>query len=127
GRPAGSGRQIQDQPRAAVSGQAAAGDPRCRARRDQARGHCGARVRRPDGDMTAMPIFAAPMRPFALAVALLLAVANATAQDFPRLKAGLWPSLTTTQGREKGEPRPALSGLDDSVQRGVYHRSVGLL
>ena len=66
-------------------------------------------------------------RLLALAFALALSVANATAQDFPKLKSGLWTSTTTTQGREKGEPRPSLLCLDDSVQREMYQMSVGMM
>ena len=65
--------------------------------------------------------------PRLLVLALVLAVANATAQDFPKLKSGLWTSTTTTQGREKGEPRPSLLCLDDSVQREMYQMSVGMM
>ena len=66
-------------------------------------------------------------RVLALAIAFLLSVATATAQDFPKLKSGLWTSTTTTQGREKGEPRPSLLCLDDSVQREMYQMSVGMM
>ena len=63
----------------------------------------------------------------ALALALVLSVANAAAQDFPKLKSGLWTSTTTTQGREKGGERPSLLCLDDSVQREMYQMSVGMM
>ena len=63
----------------------------------------------------------------ALALALLLSVSNAIAQDFPKLRSGLWTSTTTTQGREKGEARPSLLCLDDSVQRDMYQMSIGMM
>jgi hypothetical protein len=74
---------------------------------------------------------AAPSTSSALAVALaasLLAVSTpAAAQEFPKLKAGLWTSITTTQGRDKGEPRPSTLCLDDSVQQDMYRMSVGMM
>jgi len=66
-------------------------------------------------------------RLLALALALVAVAAHATAQDFPKLKSGLWTSTTTTQGRDKGEPRPSLLCLDDSVQREMYQMSVGMM
>ena len=65
-------------------------------------------------------------RLLALALPLLLS-ATAAAQDFPKLKAGLWTSTTTTQGREKGDPRPSTVCLDDSVQQEMYRMSVGMM
>ena len=54
-------REVPHQPRAALSREAAAGDPRRRARRSEARGDAGARVRRPDGDLTAARATLRPM------------------------------------------------------------------
>ncbi len=60
---------------------------------------------------------------------MLAVPAPAAAQEFPKLKAGLWTSITTTQGRDKGEPHPSTSTLclDDSVQQDMYRMSVGMM
>ncbi len=77
--------------------------------------------------MMATPMLSRHMpRLLALALPLLLS-ATAAAQDFPKLKAGLWTSTTTSQGREKGDPRPSTVCLDDSVQQEMYRMSVGMM
>jgi hypothetical protein len=66
----------------------------------------------------------------ALAVAMaasLLAAPASAAQEFPKLKSGLWTSITTTQGRDKGDPHPSTLCLDDSVQQDMYRMSVGMM
>ena len=75
--------------------------------------------------MAAQPISSALT--VALAASLLAVPAPAAAQEFPKLKAGLWTSITTTQGRAKGEPQPSTLCLDDSVQQDMYRMSVGMM
>ena len=71
----------------------------------EARSDAGARVRRPDGDLTRradplpMPRHLSP-RPRARGFA-----AAANAQEFPKLKPGLWSTTTTTVGRPKQKPQ----------------------
>ena len=61
------------------------------------------------------------------AVALIAAAATVGAQDFPKLKAGLWETTTTSLGREKQEPRVSTLCLDDSVQQEMYKMSTGTM
>ncbi len=53
--------------------------------------------------------------------------ATANAEEFPKLKPGLWSSTTTTVGRAKQDPRPSMLCLDDSVQQDVYRMSMGMM
>jgi len=67
-----------------------------------------------------------PPRLFAaLTLAALAAAANA--QEFPKLKPGLWNSTTTTVGRAKQEQRPSMLCLDESVQQDMYRMSMGMM
>ena len=63
-----------------------------------------------------MPRLHASAIPIALAVLLSAAVG---AQDFPKLKPGLWTSTTTTSvaGRTNPPQQPSMLCLDDSVQQ----------
>jgi hypothetical protein len=63
---------------------------------------------------------------FALPLALGFAAA-AGAQDFPKLKPGLWSQMTTTVGRTKGQPQASTLCLDDSTQQYVYRMSMGMM
>ncbi len=65
--------------------------------------------------------------PRLLALMLVLAATTAGAQDFPKLKPGLWTSTTTTVGRPKQDLRPSLLCLDDTVQQDMYRMSVGMM
>src|SRR4029434_5558617 len=57
----------------------------------------------------------------------LFAVASATAaQEFPKLKAGLW-EVNMTTGKREGPPRLTTMCLDDSVQREMYKVSTGMM
>lgn len=64
-----------------------------------------------------------------LVIALTLAgfAAAANAQEFPKLKPGLWSTTTTTVGRTKREPQASTLCLDDSVQQYVYRMSMGMM
>jgi hypothetical protein len=66
-----------------------------------------------------------PVR-FALCLALLAAAVNASAQEFPKLKPGLW-EVNTTTGQHPGPPRLTTMCLDDSVQQEVYKVSSGMM
>ena len=61
------------------------------------------------------------------AVALIAAATTVGAQDFPKLKAGLWQTTMTSPGREKQEPRVSTLCLDDSVQQEMYKMSTGMM
>jgi hypothetical protein len=65
-------------------------------------------------------------RLFVLALALGLTAA-AQAQDFPKLKPGLWSQMTTTVGRAKAPPQASTLCLDDSTQQYVYRMSMGMM
>ena len=45
--------------------------------------------------------------------------AAAGAQEFPKLKPGLWSQITTTVGRPKAQPQASTLCLDDSTQQYV--------
>ncbi len=61
------------------------------------------------------------------AIALLAAATAAGAQDFPKLKPGLWEVTTTAARREGPAPRPTSMCLDDSVQQAMYTMSTGMM
>jgi len=63
---------------------------------------------------------------FALAIALG-SVTSAVAQEFPKLKPGLWSQMTTTAGRAKAQPQASTLCLDDSTQQYVYRMSMGMM
>jgi len=63
----------------------------------------------------------------ALALALVPAASAAGAQEFPKLKSGLWSQSTTTVGRPKQQPQVSTLCLDDSVQQYVYRMSMGMM
>ena len=65
-------------------------------------------------------------RLLATTVALSCA-AVAGAQDFPKLKPGLWSQTTTTTGRTKSQPQASTLCLDDSTQQYVYRMSMGMM
>lgn len=60
-------------------------------------------------------------------LALLAAASVALAQDFPKLKPGLWEVTTTSGRREGAAPRPTSMCLDDSVQQDMYRISTGMM
>ena len=62
-----------------------------------------------------------------IGIALLAAASTASAQDFPKLKPGLWEVTTTNTGREGAAPRPTSMCLDDSVQQDMYRMSTGMM
>lgn len=63
-----------------------------------------------------------------LAVVVLLAAATAAAaQDFPKLKPGLWQMTTTSARRDGHAPQPTSMCLDDSVQQDMFRMSTGLM
>lgn len=63
----------------------------------------------------------------ALGVTLWAAALAAVAQDFPRLKPGLWEMTTSTARRDGAAPRPTALCLDDSVQKEMYRMSTGMM
>src|SRR5262245_38977452 len=68
-----------------------------------------------------------PMRT-AIGATLLAAaaIAAAAAEEFPKLKAGLW-QINMTSGKADGRPpRVSTMCLDDSVQRELYRMSTGM-
>ena len=58
---------------------------------------------------------------------LLALAAAASAQEFPKLKSGLWATTTTTAGRAKQQPQASTLCLDDSIQQYVYRMSMGMM
>ena len=62
-----------------------------------------------------------------LIVAALGVAAAASAQEFPKLKAGLWSQTTTTVGRSKDKPQVSTVCLDESTQQYVYRMSLGMM
>jgi hypothetical protein len=63
----------------------------------------------------------------AFGLALCAATALASAQDFPKLKPGLW-EMTTASARSDGQaPRVTTLCLDDSVQQDMYRMSAGVM
>ena len=63
----------------------------------------------------------------ALALVLSAAAAVAGAQDFPKLKSGLWEMTTATARTGDGAPRLTTMCLDDSVQQEMYKMSTGMM
>lgn len=61
------------------------------------------------------------------AVVFLAAATAAGAQDFPKLKPGLWQMTTTSAKRDGPAPRPTSMCLDDSVQQAMYTMSTGMM
>ncbi|HET7031755.1 MAG TPA: DUF3617 family protein [Casimicrobiaceae bacterium] len=62
----------------------------------------------------------------ALLAAATAAAAAAAADEFPKLKAGLW-QVNMTSGKPDGRPpRVSTMCLDDSVQREMYRMSTGM-
>jgi len=61
----------------------------------------------------------------AIGIALLAVASTAPAQEFPKLKPGLWEVNMTTGKREA--PRLTTMCLDDSVQREMYTMSTGMM
>ena len=62
-----------------------------------------------------------------LAALLSVSAQAAAAQEFPKLKSGLWTTMTSVAGRANPETRPATLCLDDSVQQDMYRMSVGAM
>jgi hypothetical protein len=62
----------------------------------------------------------------ALALALAVTVGAADAQQFPKLKSGLWETVTSSRGNDKAAHKSMLC-LDDSVQQEMYRMSIGML
>ena len=63
----------------------------------------------------------------ALAFALFAVAAVAGAQDFPKLKAGLWEVTMATARSDAQAPRLTTMCLDDSVQQEMYKMSTGMM
>jgi hypothetical protein len=63
---------------------------------------------------------------FLLAFALGFGTA-AAAQEFPKLKPGLWSQMTTVVGRAKAQPQASTLCLDDSTQQYVFRMSMGMM
>ena len=61
------------------------------------------------------------------AVALIAAATGVGAQDFPKLKAGLWTTTMTSLDRDQQEPRVSTLCLDDSVQQEMVKMSTGMM
>ena len=54
-------------------------------------------------------------------------VSVVSAQEFPKLKSGLWSTTTSTVGRAKAQPQVSTLCLDDSTQQYVYRMSMGMM
>ena len=73
--------------------------------------------------MTLRPSIRAAIGAMLLAAA---AIAAAAAEEFPKLKAGLW-QINMTSGKADGRPpRVSTMCLDESVQREMYRMSTGM-
>ena len=66
------------------------------------------------------------MQPF-FGLALFAAAAAAGAQDFPKLKPGLWEVSMTSARRDGQPPRLTSMCLDDTVQQEMYKMSTGMM
>lgn len=62
-----------------------------------------------------------------LGLALFAAAFTAGAQDFPKLKPGLWEVTTTATRRDGPVAQPSALCLDDSVQKDMYRMSTGMM
>jgi len=69
-----------------------------------------------------MPVLPA----LALVLALAVSPSAADAQNFPKLKSGLWETITSSRGNDKAPHKSTLC-LDDSVQQEMYRMSIGML
>lgn len=67
-----------------------------------------------------------PLIRVAIGIALLAVASTAPAQEFPKLKSGLW-EVNMTTGKREGPPRLTTMCLDDSVQREMYTMSTGMM
>jgi hypothetical protein len=76
-------------------------------------------------------MIAASLRPLlkaALALVFSLAAVVACAQDFPKLKAGLWEvSMAAGSANPQSTPKITTMCLDDSVQQEMYKMSTGMM
>lgn len=62
-----------------------------------------------------------------VAVLALTAVAAATAQDWPRLKPGLWETKTASIRQQDRAAQVTTICLDDTVQQQMYRMSMGMM
>jgi len=62
-----------------------------------------------------------------LALLLLAAATAAGAEDFPKLKAGLWETTTASARGDGKAPQSTTLCLDDSVQQEMYRMSMGMM
>ena len=67
------------------------------------------------------------MRLAATVIAMLCAGAPALAQEFPRLKPGLWEVNVATARGNGAAPKVSTMCLDDSVQQVMYRMSTGMM
>src|SRR5512144_1684806 len=75
--------------------------------------------------MTEVPML--PSIRVAVGIVLVAVAAIAQAQEFPKLKPGLW-EVNMTNGKHDGKPpRLTTMCLDDSVQREMYKVSTGMM
>jgi hypothetical protein len=81
-------------------------------------------VPRPPGEDVLMPMPALPALTLVLALAVFPSAADA--QSFPKLKSGLWETITSSRGNEKAPHKSTLC-LDESVQREMYRMSIGMM
>jgi hypothetical protein len=63
----------------------------------------------------------------ALGLACLAAAASVPAQEFPKLKPGLWEVSMASARRDGQPPRLTMMCLDDSVQQEMYRMSTGMM
>lgn len=62
-----------------------------------------------------------------LALSLVVAAGAVAAQEFPKLKAGLWETTTSSARGDGKAPHTSTLCLDDSVQQEMYRMSTGML
>ena len=60
-------------------------------------------------------------------VSLTFLCTAVSAQDFPKLKAGLWSTTMTVPGQAKQEPRVSTLCLDDSMQQEMFKMATGMM
>lgn len=63
----------------------------------------------------------------AVVLIALAAAASATAEDFPRLKPGLWETTTSSTRQEGKAAQTTTICLDESVQQEMYRMSMGMM
>jgi hypothetical protein len=82
---------------------------------------------RPGGSPEGTLMRTAILSSIAMSLAIAVAVSAAEAQDFPKLKPGLWENSTSSTRSNDKAPHKSTLCLDDSVQQAMYRMSTGMM